>query len=477
MKYDTDCSMASTKAENTAPTRYEDLLLQQRKLYQSFLSSTNKSCLKLGTMAIIVNYATMSGMLQCAVNAVKYQNKSNKDQVEDLTELLENTLREQNFDRDLRITQHDGKRISLGMLHSIATLEDYHDENSPATLGVCHDKILPRDDGKQESDLDEADNFFRDYSQCVRKYVFEVFEDSDDDGNEEARTLSQKTIEGHQRQPINLTVSSPFGTMSKPCSTRSNAAGTDDVAGLNNMEGGNLYRYHEVNESLNQNEWDNYHVKQKQKGNKINHPGNYMLHNKGFVNQFCTAREYKNQSNYDNSMKEDIGDLTESVPNNNLNSKYSQVETCCRETHTPKAQPLVPSHNANRSTLSTGLKRKFQIPKSRKGSNSSNSPSDSVGEKNCLQKQGDEKDDDLPEELKGLDKELVSKIENEIIHSEKQTKVSFEDIAGLKDAKQTVLELVCWPMKRPDLFTGLRRGPNGLLLFGPPGKIIALKSN
>mmetsp|Transcript_31892 Transcript_31892/g.73274 ORF Transcript_31892/g.73274 Transcript_31892/m.73274 type:complete len:290 (+) Transcript_31892:579-1448(+) len=47
--------------------------------------------------------------------------------------------------------------------------------------------------------------------------------------------------------------------------------------------------------------------------------------------------------------------------------------------------------------------------------------------------------------------------------------VTFRDIAGLEDAKQTVQELVCWPMKRPDLFTGLRRGPNGLLLFGPPG--------
>ena len=63
----------------------------------------------------------------------------------------------------------------------------------------------------------------------------------------------------------------------------------------------------------------------------------------------------------------------------------------------------------------------------------------------------------------------LSKIENEIVDSGEP--ITFKDIAGLEDAKQTVLELVCWPMKRPDLFTGLRRGPNGLLLFGPPGEL------
>jgi len=76
-------------------------------------------------------------------------------------------------------------------------------------------------------------------------------------------------------------------------------------------------------------------------------------------------------------------------------------------------------------------------------------------------------DDELPEALRGLDKELIEKIQNEIVDSGES--ITFHDIAGLADAKQTVLELVCWPMKRPDLFTGLRRGPNGLLLFGPPG--------
>lgn len=47
--------------------------------------------------------------------------------------------------------------------------------------------------------------------------------------------------------------------------------------------------------------------------------------------------------------------------------------------------------------------------------------------------------------------------------------VTFDQIAGLEFAKKSVIELVCWPMARPDIFTGLRSLPKGLLLFGPPG--------
>eukprot|EP00163_Fabomonas_tropica_P004198 TRINITY_DN13709_c0_g1_i5.p1 TRINITY_DN13709_c0_g1~~TRINITY_DN13709_c0_g1_i5.p1 ORF type:complete len:298 (+),score=51.84 TRINITY_DN13709_c0_g1_i5:1-894(+) len=43
------------------------------------------------------------------------------------------------------------------------------------------------------------------------------------------------------------------------------------------------------------------------------------------------------------------------------------------------------------------------------------------------------------------------------------------DICGLEFAKKCVMEAVVWPMLRPDIFTGLRGPPKGMLLFGPPG--------
>jgi SpoVK/Ycf46/Vps4 family AAA+-type ATPase len=137
--------------------------------------------------------------------------------------------------------------------------------------------------------------------------------------------------------------------------------------------------------------------------------------------------------------------------------------------------------------MSAGLKRKFQPPMKRDGGGGGN------GNNNCGQNSGNgvhksynssnrhasggggggsggnanNEDEELPEELKGLDKELVEKINNEIVDTGEQ--VTFDDIAGLKHAKETVNEIVIMPMIRPDLFTGLRACPKGLLLFGPPG--------
>lgn len=47
-------------------------------------------------------------------------------------------------------------------------------------------------------------------------------------------------------------------------------------------------------------------------------------------------------------------------------------------------------------------------------------------------------------------------------------KISWSDIAGLKNVKQALQETAILPLMRPDLFTGLRR-PHNILLWGPPG--------
>ncbi|KAI5697679.1 hypothetical protein M8J75_014042 [Diaphorina citri] len=71
------------------------------------------------------------------------------------------------------------------------------------------------------------------------------------------------------------------------------------------------------------------------------------------------------------------------------------------------------------------------------------------------------------ERYKGIDKVMIERIENEIMDQGKP--VTWDDIAGLTFAKQTIQEVIVWPMLRPDIFTGLRRPPKGILLFGPPG--------
>ena len=123
--------------------------------------------------------------------------------------------------------------------------------------------------------------------------------------------------------------------------------------------------------------------------------------------------------------------------------------------------------------LSAGLKRKFQPPKRTAvasssagsaggGSMVSRRPNSNIGgteRQNNPHEPQQQEDEELPEALRGFDKELVQKITSEILHT--GDSITFCDIAGLQDAKQTVMELICWPMKRPDLFTGLRRGPNG----------------
>ena len=48
---------------------------------------------------------------------------------------------------------------------------------------------------------------------------------------------------------------------------------------------------------------------------------------------------------------------------------------------------------------------------------------------------------------------------------------TFDDVAGLQDAKRSITEMVIWPMQRPELFTGLRAVPKGASRRGSLGSV------
>uniref|UniRef100_A0A146L3F9 Fidgetin-like protein 1 n=2 Tax=Lygus hesperus TaxID=30085 RepID=A0A146L3F9_LYGHE len=85
-------------------------------------------------------------------------------------------------------------------------------------------------------------------------------------------------------------------------------------------------------------------------------------------------------------------------------------------------------------------------------------------ERQSSDSQGDE---EVDERLKNIEPRMIELIKNEIMDC--GSKITWDDIAGLHFAKTTIQEIVVWPMLRPDIFTGLRRPPKGILLFGPPG--------
>ncbi|MED6293498.1 hypothetical protein CHARACLAT_011221 [Characodon lateralis] len=70
--------------------------------------------------------------------------------------------------------------------------------------------------------------------------------------------------------------------------------------------------------------------------------------------------------------------------------------------------------------------------------------------------------------ISGEMRELAAIISEDIyLHN---PNVRWEDIIGLEDAKRLVKEAVVYPIKYPQLFTGILSPWKGLLLYGPPGK-------
>lgn len=119
-----------------------------------------------------------------------------------------------------------------------------------------------------------------------------------------------------------------------------------------------------------------------------------------------------------------------------------------------KAAPSTPSKTAARGMASPKGTRKAPTPTAASLGVSSSS------------KQNKE----APPAASAKPNEYSSQILDEIV--DKSPAVRWDDIAGLRFAKQTLQEAVILPNLRPDLFTGLRRPPKGVLLYGPPGKTV-----
>jgi len=98
-----------------------------------------------------------------------------------------------------------------------------------------------------------------------------------------------------------------------------------------------------------------------------------------------------------------------------------------------------------------------------------NAPKTSAGAagKHVLKKKERQKFSELAKEEGWADLELIEGIERDIV--EGKINVSWENIAGLNEAKHLLQEAVVLPLWMPDYFKGIRRPWKGVLMFGPPG--------
>lgn len=72
--------------------------------------------------------------------------------------------------------------------------------------------------------------------------------------------------------------------------------------------------------------------------------------------------------------------------------------------------------------------------------------------------------DDFGEALKHVEPSAMREVLVEIPN------ISWDDIGGLEEVKEELVEAVEWPLKYPEIFSKLRTSPpTGILLFGPPG--------
>jgi SpoVK/Ycf46/Vps4 family AAA+-type ATPase len=146
------------------------------------------------------------------------------------------------------------------------------------------------------------------------------------------------------------------------------------------------------------------------------------------------------------------------VKNTNHCSGYSKSRSQIDSTSPSRStSPIGVSASKVNENMNNGL----ELDENRKSNDNKN---DNDNENKDNEEDEDEK---ILKKVKGVDLKFARNI---LLESNRdQDKVYWSDIAGLEQAKETLMETVVYPFLRPDLFRGLREPVSGMLLFGPPG--------
>ncbi len=173
-----------------------------------------------------------------------------------------------------------------------------------------------------------------------------------------------------------------------------------------------------------------------------------------------SSRQTKKQPKALKSIVNSITEMLDAANEDNItpsSQKRQSATTIKKKTKTVKntTSKQIPSSRAPAKNKSTTITRKSSLNRTKVSA-----PAKTSVDRNAVA---------APSPFANSQDPLVKTIKSDLyIDPSNLHSTTWNDIAGLKDAKQALQEAAILPLMRPDLFSGLRR-PRNILLYGPPG--------